>query len=84
MTNVEYQQKMVEQMIDEVQEKEYLERLRQEVKDITNTEYEKDDYIGMVEDLLGAYEELKEQLEEEIQYRQDNFRQLTPSEMGWC
>ena len=83
MTNVEYQQKMAEQMIEGVQEKEYLERLRDQVKEITLTAYEKDDYIGMVEDLIDAYDQLKEKLEREIQYRQDNFRQLTPAELGW-
>jgi hypothetical protein len=37
----------------------------------------------MVEDLLNEVSRLEEELEEEIQYRNDNFKMLSPSELGY-
>jgi hypothetical protein len=56
----------------------------------TITEYDiQNDFINvkhimyMVEDLLNEVSRLEEELEEEIQYRNDNFKMLSPSELGY-
>lgn len=51
--------------------------------DIQNDFVAVQDIMYMVEDLLNEVDRLEEELEEEIQYRQDNCRPLTPAEMGW-
>lgn len=56
----------------------------------TITEYDiQNDFINvqhimyMVEDLLNEIDRLEEELEEEIQDKNDNYRRLSYSEMGW-
>lgn len=56
----------------------------------TITEYDiQNDFINvehimyMVEDLLNEINRLEEELEEEIQDKNDNYRRLSYSEMGW-
>lgn len=56
----------------------------------TITEYDiQNDFINvehimyMVEDLLNEISRLEEELEEEIQDKNDNYRRLSYSEMGW-
>lgn len=56
----------------------------------TITEYDiQNDFINvehimyMVEDLLNEIDRLEEELEEEIQDKNDNYRPLSYEEMGW-
>lgn len=56
----------------------------------TITEYDiQNDFINvehimyMVEDLLNDIDRLEEELEEEIQDKNDNYRRLSYEEMGW-
>lgn len=56
----------------------------------TITEYDiQNDFINvqhimyMVEDLLNEIDRLEEELEEEIQDKNDNYRRLSYEEMGW-
>lgn len=56
----------------------------------TITEYDiQNDFINVehimyiVEDLLNEIDRLEEELEEEIQDKNDNYRRLSYSEMGW-
>jgi hypothetical protein len=56
----------------------------------TITEYDiQNDFINvkhimyMVEDLLNEIDRLEEELEEEIQDKNDNYRKLSYEEMGW-
>ena len=56
----------------------------------TITEYDiQNDFINvqhimyMVEDLLNEIDRLEQELEEEIQDKNDNYRRLSYSEMGW-
>lgn len=56
----------------------------------TITEYDiQNDFINvehimyMVEDLLNEIDRLEEELEEEIQDKNDNYRRLSYAEMGW-
>ena len=56
----------------------------------TITEYDiQNDFINvehimyMVEDLLNEIDRREEKLEEEIQDKNDNYRRLSYSEMGW-
>lgn len=56
----------------------------------TITEYDiQNDFISvqhimyMVEDLLNEIDRLEEELEEEIQDKNDNYRRLSYEEMGW-
>lgn len=60
------------------------------VQERTITEYDiQNDFINvehimyMVEDLLNEIDRLEEELEEEIQDKNDNYRRLSYSEMGW-
>ena len=60
------------------------------VKKRTITEYDiQNDFINvehimyMVEDLLNEIDRLEEELEEEIQDKNDNYRKLSYEEMGW-
>lgn len=60
------------------------------VQERTITEYDiQNDFINvehimyMVEDLLNEIDRLEEKLEEEIQDKNDNYRPLSYSEMGW-
>lgn len=60
------------------------------VQERTITEYDiQNDFINvehimyMVEDLLNEIDRLEEELEEEIQDKNDNYRKLSYSEMGW-
>lgn len=61
-----------------------------QVQKRTITEYDiQNDFINvqhimyMVEDLLNEIDRLEEELEEEIQDKNDNYRRLSYSEMGW-
>lgn len=56
----------------------------------TITEYDiQNDFINVehimyiVEDLLNEIDRLEEELEEEIQDKNDNYRRLSYEEMGW-
>ena len=56
----------------------------------TITEYDiQNDFINvehimyMVEDLLNEVDRLEEEIEEEIQDKNDNYRRLSYEEMGW-
>lgn len=56
----------------------------------TITEYDiQNDFINvqhimyMVEDLLNEIDRLEEELEEEIQDKNDNYRRISYEEMGW-
>lgn len=56
----------------------------------TITEYDiQNDFINvehimyMVEDLLNEIDRLEEELEEEIQDKNDNYKRLSYEEMGW-
>lgn len=56
----------------------------------TITEYDiQNDFINVehimyiVEDLLNEIDRLEEELEEEIQDKNDNYRKLSYEEMGW-
>ena len=67
-------------------EKEIIKKVQQR----TITEYDiQNDFINvehimyMVEDLLNEIDRLEEELEEEIQDKNDNYRRLSYSEMGW-
>ena len=60
------------------------------VQERTITEYDiQNDFINvehimyMVEDLLNEIDRLEEELEEEIQDKNDNYRRLSYEEMGW-
>ena len=60
------------------------------VQERTITEYDiQNDFINvehimyMVEDLLNEIGRLEEELEEEIQDKNDNYRRLSYEEMGW-
>lgn len=60
------------------------------VQERTITEYDiQNDFINvehimyMVEDLLNEIDRLEEELEEEIQDKNDNYRRLSYAEMGW-
>ena len=60
------------------------------VQERTITEYDiQNDFINvehimyMVEDLLNEIDRLEEELEEEIQYRKDNYRKFSYEQMGW-
>ena len=83
MKMVEYQKKMTEKLFENAYEKEYLKKLKKEVEDITGYKYETNDYIGMVEDLISEIYKRNEKVEEIERDRDDNFRRLTPAEMGW-
>lgn len=67
-------------------EKEIIKKVQQR----TITEYDiQNDFINvehimyMVEDLLNEIDRLEEELEEEIQDKNDNYRRLSYEEMGW-
>ena len=67
-------------------EKEIIKKVQQR----TITEYDiQNDFINvehimyMVEDLLNEIDRLEEELEEEIQDKNDNYRRLSYAEMGW-
>lgn len=79
----DYQKKMTEMLFENAYEKEYLNNLKKEVEDLTGTTYETNDYIGMVEDLLSVIYKRDEIIQDIEQDRDDNFRRLTPEEMGW-
>ena len=83
MKMVEYQKKMTEKLFENAYEKEYLKKLKKEVEGLTGTTYETNDYIGMVEDLLSVIYKRDEIIQNIEQDRDDNFRRLTPEEMGW-
>ena len=60
------------------------------VQERTITEYDiQNDFINvehimyMVEDLLNEIDRLEEELEEEIQDKNDNYKRLSYEEMGW-
>lgn len=79
----DYQKKMTEMLFENAYEKEYLNNLKKEVEGLTGTTYETNDYIGMVEDLLSVIYKRDEIIRDIEQDRDDNFRRLTPEEMGW-
>lgn len=79
----DYQKKMTEMLFENAYEKEYLNNLKKEVEELTGTTYETNDYIGMVEDLLSVIYKRDEIIQDIEQDRDDNFRRLTPEEMGW-
>ena len=79
----DYQKKMTEMLFENAYEKEYLNNLKKEVEELTGTTYETNDYIGMVEDLLSVIYKRDEIIRDIEQDRDDNFRRLTPEEMGW-
>lgn len=83
MTSEEYQKEMTEMLFENAYEKEYLNNLKKEVEELTGIAYETNDYIGMVEDLLSVIYKRDEIIQEIEQDRDDNFRRLTPDEMGW-
>lgn len=65
-------------------------KIIKKVQERTITEYDiQNDFINvehimyMVEDLLNEIDRLEEELEEEIQDKNDNYRKLSYSEMGW-
>lgn len=65
-------------------------KIIKKVQERTITEYDiQNDFINvehimyMVEDLLNEIDRLEEELEEEIQDKNDNYRRLSYSEMGW-
>lgn len=51
--------------------------------DIQNGFINVEHIMYMVEDLLNEIDRLEEELEEEIQDKNDNYRRLSYSEMGW-
>ena len=42
-----------------------------------------EDIMYMVEDLLNEIDRLEEELEEEIQDKNDNYKRISYEEMGW-
>lgn len=65
-------------------------KIIKKVQERTITEYDiQNDFINvehimyMVEDLLNEIDRLEEELEEEIQDKNDNYRRLSYEEMGW-
>lgn len=79
----DYQKKMTEMLFENAYEKEHLNNLKKEVEGLTGTTYETNDYIGMVEDLISEVYKRDEIIQDIEQDRDDNFRRLTPEEMGW-
>lgn len=51
--------------------------------DIQNGFINVEHIMYMVEDLLNEIDRLEEELEEEIQDKNDNYRRLSYEEMGW-
>lgn len=65
-------------------------KIIKKVQERTITEYDiQNDFINvehimyMVEDLLNEIDRLEEELEEEIQDKNDNYKRLSYEEMGW-
>ena len=65
-------------------------KIIKKVQKRTITEYDiQNDFINVehimyiVEDLLNEIDRLEEELEEEIQDKNDNYRRLSYEEMGW-
>lgn len=64
------------------------ENLKKEITNITNTSYDfKGNYlnanniISVIEDLIGAVHIIEEEQEKREKFVEDNYRQITPSEM---
>ena len=64
------------------------ENLKKEITSITNTSYDfkgnylnADNIISVIEDLIGAVHIIEEEQEKREKFVEDNYRQITPSEM---